>query len=87
MDPQHFDLVVVLSGSGVLQTRDFGFPCEQGECWFLPANLNQYLFQTREPATFIRTYVPNIPVLREELRRAAQDVPAHSMATNRTIFD
>jgi mannose-6-phosphate isomerase len=82
MDHEHFDLFVVLAGSGVLQTPDFAFPSEPGECWFLPANLKEYCFKTTEPATFIRTYVPHLPALREELGTVRQ-----GMATNHTIFD
>ena len=92
MDPQHFDLLVVLGGSGILQTQDFVGPCKQGECWFLPANLREYFFRPTESAAFIRTYVPNIPVLRQELHHAAHNVSAPGMAPqgvmmNRTIFD
>jgi mannose-6-phosphate isomerase len=82
MDPDHFDLLVVLSGRGVLRTQDFAFPCEPGECWFLPANLKEYHFMPTEPATFIRTYVPHIPALREELQCVTQGT-----AASRTVFD
>jgi mannose-6-phosphate isomerase len=82
MDHEHFDLFVMLAGRGVLQTPDFAFPCEPGECWFLPASLKEYSFKTNEPAKFIRTYVPNLPALREEVGSVGQET-----ATNRTIFD
>jgi mannose-6-phosphate isomerase len=82
MDPEHFDLFVVLAGRGVLRTQDFAFPCEQGECWFLPANLKEYHFMPTEPTTFIRTYVPHIAALREELKCVTQ-----STAASRTVFD
>ncbi len=40
----HFDLIVLLSGRGVLRSTDFAFPVEQGECWLLPANLEDCHF-------------------------------------------
>jgi mannose-6-phosphate isomerase len=82
MDPLHFDLIVVLAGRGLLRTADFAFPCEQGECWFLPANLREYHFVPIETATFIRAYVPDLSSLRDELRHATQSTPV-----NRTIFE
>ncbi len=82
MDPEHFDLLVVLSGRGVVRTQDFAFPCEQGECWFLPANLPEYHFVPIGPATFIRTYVPHLRKLREELEYLTQRA-----AASRTVFD
>ena len=81
MDPEHFDLLVVLTGKGVLRTQDFAFPCEQGQCWFLPANLKECHFIPMEPGSLIRAYVPNIPALRKELQGVAQG-PAAS-----TVFD
>ena len=82
MDPEHFDLFVVVAGRGVLRTQDFAFPCEQGECWFLPANLEECHFIPMETATFIRAYVPNIPTLRKELEQVSE-----STAVSRTVFD
>ncbi|MGA2427409.1 MAG: type I phosphomannose isomerase catalytic subunit [Candidatus Acidiferrum sp.] len=79
---EHFDLVVVLTGRGVLRSHDFGFPIEQGECWFLPANLRECHFVPIEPTVLIRTYVPQLPALREELLNAKKGV-----AVNHTIFD
>jgi len=81
-DREHFDLLVLLAGRGVLRTQDFAFPCEQGQCWFLPANLPEYHFIAEEPVTFVRAYVPNIPALRKELQHAAE-----VKAASRTVFD
>ena len=78
----HFDLIVLLSGRGVLRSKDFGFPIEQGECWFLPANLEECHFVPIESSKMIRTYVPNLSVLREELQRGSR--PA---SVDNTVFD
>jgi mannose-6-phosphate isomerase len=78
----HFDLIVLLSGRGVLRSKDFAFPIEQGECWFLPAHLEDCHLVPIEPTKMIRTYVPNLSVLREELHQASR--PA---SMDNTVFD
>jgi len=78
----HFDLIVLLSGRGVLRSTDFAFPVEQGECWFLPANLEECHLTPIEPTKMIRTYVPDLSVLREELERGSR--PA---SVDNTVFD
>ncbi len=78
----HFDLIILLSGRGVLRAKDFGFPIEQGECWFLPANLEECHFVPIEPSKMLRTYVPNLSVLREELQRGSKPV-----SVDNTVFD
>jgi mannose-6-phosphate isomerase len=78
----HFDLIVLLSGRGVLRSTDFAFPVEQGECWLVPANLEDCHFTPIEPTKMIRTYVPDIAVLREELERGSR--PA---SVDNTVFD
>jgi mannose-6-phosphate isomerase len=82
----HFDLIVLLSGRGVLRSKDFGFPIEQGECWFLPANLEECRFVPIEPSKLIRTYVPNLSVLREELQRGSRPASVPPSIDN-TVFD
>jgi mannose-6-phosphate isomerase len=78
----HSDIIVLLSGRGVLRSKDFAFPIEQGECWFLPANLEDCHLVPIEPTKMIRTYVPDIPVLREELQRGSR--PA---SVDNTVFE
>jgi mannose-6-phosphate isomerase len=77
----HFDLFILLSGRGILHSGDI-FPIEQGECWFLPANLEFCQFTPIEPSKMIRAYVPNLPVLLEELRRGSQ-----LASVDNTVFD
>jgi mannose-6-phosphate isomerase len=79
---RHFDVIVMLSGRGVLRSKDFAFPIEQGESWLLPANLEDCHVVPIEPTKMIRTYVPDLPVLREELRRGSR--PA---SMDNTVFD
>ncbi len=82
LDPGRFELLVILSGAGILRAPGFAFPCCAGECWFLPASLREYgLAPFNGPATLLRTFVPNLRNLRE-LQGAA-----HSQSASRTIFD
>jgi mannose-6-phosphate isomerase len=83
MDSRHFDLFVGLSGEGILRTDDFAFPFGPGECWFLPANLGNYHVQPiKGMATVIRSYVPNLDMLRAELKSAGQ-----AREADRTVFE
>jgi mannose-6-phosphate isomerase len=82
-DSAHFDLIVPLSGEGILLTNDFAFPFGPGECWFLPANLGEYHVQPiKGMTTLIRTYVPELAALRAQLNNAG-----HSKAADQTVFD
>jgi mannose-6-phosphate isomerase len=70
-DPAHFDLLVSVSADGFLNAQGVRFPCRRGDCWFLPANLGEYNFLPLEqPATLLRTYPPELEVLRAELLEA-----------------
>jgi mannose-6-phosphate isomerase len=95
----HFDLLIVLSGNGILDGPGFAFPYRQGDCWFLPANLGSYYIlagaifpagekgyeqqPNSEPAVLMRTYVPEIQSLRNELIKAGHT----STAISKTVFD
>jgi mannose-6-phosphate isomerase len=68
-DPSHFDLLIVLSGSGILDAPGFSVPYGRGHCWYMPANLEKYYFTPSEATALIRTYVPDIAGLREALQR------------------
>ena len=81
----HFDLVILLSGRGILHSGDIS-PIEQGECWLLPANLEFCRFTPIEPSKMIRTYVPNLSVLREELQRGSRP-PSVPPSIDNTVFD
>ena len=95
----HFDLLIVLSGNGVLDGPGFAFPYKQGECWFLPADLGSYYIlagailpgsekgyeqqPNSEPTVLMRTYVPEIQFLRDELIKAGHT----STEISKTVFD
>jgi mannose-6-phosphate isomerase len=84
-EASQFELLIVASGSGVLDGPGFGRPYRSGECWLMPANLGQFYMiagaefparngqykqsQGGERTIIIRTYVPDLGVLRSQLMR------------------
>jgi mannose-6-phosphate isomerase len=82
-DADHFDLVVVLTGSGDF-TWDGGMAKYQsGHCWLVPASLGQFALHTKEPTKILRTYVPDLAALRANLKQEG-----HSEQTiAKTVFD
>jgi mannose-6-phosphate isomerase len=68
-DPTHFELLVILSGRGHLQSSAGSCSYKQGECWFIPANLGQFSIVPGSPTSILRTYVPTISALRNDLSR------------------
>lgn len=62
-DPEHFELFVILTGSG-----DFGWDgrsakYKSGECWLIPAELGKFSLDAQERTKLLRTYVPDLPGL------------------------
>ncbi|HEX4536160.1 MAG TPA: type I phosphomannose isomerase catalytic subunit [Candidatus Acidoferrum sp.] len=68
-DPAHFELLVILSGRGTIQWTGGSSSYRQGECWFIPANLGQLSIVPESPTSILRTYVPSITTLRNDLSR------------------
>jgi mannose-6-phosphate isomerase len=68
--PEHFDLFVVLSGTGNIQSQNSSTPYKSGECWLIPASLGRFSFQAEENMSILRTYVPDLARLRSELRQS-----------------
>jgi mannose-6-phosphate isomerase len=67
-DPAHFELLVILSGRGTIQWTGSS-PYQQGECWFVPANLGQFSIVPESNTSILRAYVPTITTLRNDLSR------------------
>jgi mannose-6-phosphate isomerase len=68
-DPAHFELLVILGGRGTIQWNGGSRSYRQGECWFIPANLGQFSLLPENPTSILRTYVPNISAIRNQLLR------------------
>lgn len=64
-----FNLLVILSGRGMMQWDTDKAHFQQGECWFVPASLRNYELIPESECSLIRTYVPDLQALRGNLRR------------------
>jgi mannose-6-phosphate isomerase len=83
VDAERFELIVILEGTGSFAWPDSAARYRRGECWLVPA-LQERIDVLPETATsLIRTYVPDIPVLRTELHR--DGISAAALA--QVIFD
>ena len=63
-----FNLLVVLSGKGEIRHSIKKVHYQQGECWFMPASLKQYELVPAGESVFLRTFVPDLEVLKSNLR-------------------
>src|SRR4030095_13820671 len=61
-------LLVVWSGSGEIRYSVKKAHYKPGECWFMPASLKQYELEPAGESVFLRTFVPDLEVLRSNLR-------------------
>jgi mannose-6-phosphate isomerase len=69
-DAARFELLIILGGTGAIQSRDGSQPYKQGECWLIPASLGQFSLIPKENTSLLRTYVPNLGQLRGRLARS-----------------
>jgi mannose-6-phosphate isomerase len=70
VDPEHFQLLVVLSGRGNLGWPAGAAHYKAGECWMLPASLDLAALHPLQPTTILRAYVPDIAALPKFLHHA-----------------
>ena len=79
---ENFELWVILDGSGHVHWQGTPLPYQRGQCWFIPASLGKFSLQPEQSTSVIRTYVPDLPRLRAELRQAG--IPETRLA--QTVF-
>ena len=82
-DPEHFDVLVILTGSGNFTWESMPASYRSGECWLVPAGLGKFSVHPNEPSKLLRTYVPDLAALRAKLEcdgHSWQDVA-------KTVFD
>jgi mannose-6-phosphate isomerase len=80
---EHFDLFVILAGSGDFSWDGGSAKYHSGECWLVPADLGKFALNPKESTKTLRTYVPDLPKLRTGLEQRGlswQDI-------EKTIFD
>jgi mannose-6-phosphate isomerase len=71
LDAEHADIFVVLSGTGSFQNGKAAY--HPGESWLMPANLKSLNVAPSGPTVLIRTFIPNLQELRDNLRRSGLD--------------
>jgi mannose-6-phosphate isomerase len=67
-NPEHFDLLVVLTGDGILTWGTGLAKFQSGECWFIPAGVEKLTVESRNASKILRTYVPDVAVLTAQLK-------------------
>jgi mannose-6-phosphate isomerase len=80
--PEHFDLLVILSGQGSIQTHNVSLPYKTGQCWFIPACCAKFSLHLQQPTSLIRTYVPDLSSLRDKIISSTSP-----SAAAQTVFD
>ena len=69
VDPERFELIVILEGAGSFAWPDSAARYHRGECWLVPAAQARIDVLPETATSLIRAYVPDIPVMRTELHR------------------
>ena len=72
-DPAHFQLLIILAGSGRFFDTENSFDYRIGETWFLPASLPSLNFQPDECTSLLRVYVPSMDSYRRQLQSQGFD--------------
>ncbi len=63
----HFEILIVLSGRGQIESSGESSTYGPSEVWLLPASLGAYQLVPDSPATLLRTYVPDLQAVSEQL--------------------
>jgi mannose-6-phosphate isomerase len=67
--PGHFELFVILEGTGHIHSQGSPLLYKRGDCWLMPASLGRFSLQPEHSTAAIRTYVPDLADLCAELRQ------------------
>jgi mannose-6-phosphate isomerase len=80
---EHFDLLVILTGSGDFAWGSGAAKYQSGECWLIPASLGKFALNPNETTKILRTYVPDLPKLRAGLEQRGLS----SQEIEKTVFN
>jgi mannose-6-phosphate isomerase len=72
-DTDHFQLIVILEGCGKFYDSETEFGYCPGQTWFLPASLPVTMIQPVRNTTLMRIFVPDLGLLRQQLRNMGFD--------------
>ena len=68
-DSEHFELLVILTGSGDFAWEGGSAVYQSGQCWLIPAGVGKFALNAKEATKLLRTYVPDLPRLRAGLEQ------------------
>lgn len=68
-----FSAHVFLAGTGQLVWREGRAMYTAGECWFLPAEFEEFSVAPSRPTNILEAYVPDVPLLLKQLKREGVD--------------
>jgi mannose-6-phosphate isomerase len=83
VDPERFELIVILEGAGSFAWPESAARYHRGECWLVPASQGRIDVLPETSTSLMRTWVPDIPALRTELH----DHGISAAALAQVIFD
>ena len=69
VDAARFELIIILEGAGTFSWPDSVARFQRGECWLIPASQGHIVVRPEAATSLIRTWVPDIALLRKELHR------------------
>jgi mannose-6-phosphate isomerase class I len=75
---EHFELLIVISGRGRIESSGESAPYGPAEVWLLPAALGAYQLLPDSATTLLRTYVPDLQAFTQQL--AGEKIPAAARA-------
>ncbi len=80
--PEHFDLLILLAGSGRIEFGDAAADYAPAQVWLLPAGLGTYRIAPQSSTALLRTYVPDV---NDFVRRLA-DQRVEESAWSRLVY-
>jgi len=66
-DPEHFDLLIFLAGSGKIDSSSGSQSYAPAQCWLIPAALGAYQLVPANHTSLLRTYVPRFEEFAQRL--------------------
>lgn len=72
-DVQHFQVIVILQGSGQFYDSEASFEYRPGQTWFLPASLPLTMIHPTEHTSLMRIFVPELETFHRQLRNQGFD--------------